>query len=65
MILHLLRYQGLVVDDYGFAIDASNMGHPRLSLIRLKARHGSITKSLSGFIFTINLTAEDYKWQKT
>ena len=33
MIPHLLRYQGLAVDDYGFAIDASNLGHPRLSLI--------------------------------
>ena len=29
---HLLRYQGLAVGDYGFALDASNMGHPRLSL---------------------------------
>jgi len=25
---HLLRYQGLAVDDYGFALDASNLGHP-------------------------------------
>ena len=33
MIPHLLRYQGLAVDDYGFALDASNLGHPRLSLI--------------------------------
>jgi len=32
-IPHLLRYQELAVDDYGFALDASNLGHPRLSLI--------------------------------
>ena len=25
-------YRGLAVDDYGFALDASNLGHPRLSL---------------------------------
>jgi len=30
---HLLRYQGLAVNDYDFALDASNLGHPRLSLI--------------------------------
>ena len=29
MAPHLLRYQGLAVDDYGFALDASNLGHPR------------------------------------
>jgi hypothetical protein len=28
----LLRYQGLAVDDYGFTLDALNLGHPRLSL---------------------------------
>jgi hypothetical protein len=28
---HLLRYQGLVVDDYDFALDALDLGHPRLS----------------------------------
>ena len=33
MTPHLLRYQGLAVDDYGFALDASNLGHPRLSII--------------------------------
>jgi hypothetical protein len=33
MISDLLAYQGLAVDDYGFALDASNMRHPRLSLI--------------------------------
>jgi hypothetical protein len=33
MIPHLLHYQGLAVNDYGFALDASNMGHPQLSLI--------------------------------
>ena len=33
MIPHLLRYQGLAVDDYGVAIDALNLGHPRLSII--------------------------------
>ena len=32
MIPHLLRYQGLAVDDYGFELYASNLGHPRLSL---------------------------------
>jgi len=34
MIRHVLRYQGLAVDDYDFAFDASNIGHPRLSLIQ-------------------------------
>ena len=29
MTPHLLRYQGLAVDDYGFALDASNLEHPR------------------------------------
>jgi hypothetical protein len=41
MIPHLFRYQGFAVDDgglsrvikRGFALDASNLGHPRLSLI--------------------------------
>jgi len=33
MTSHLLRYKGLAVDDYGFVLDASNLGHPRLSLI--------------------------------
>jgi hypothetical protein len=33
MTLHLLRYQRLAVEDYGFAFDASNLEHPRLSLI--------------------------------
>jgi len=33
MILHLFRYQGLAVDDYGFVLDALNLGNPRLSLI--------------------------------
>ncbi|PQP35345.1 hypothetical protein C6A37_02945 [Desulfobacteraceae bacterium SEEP-SAG9] len=33
MIPHLLCYQGLAVDDDGFALDALNLGHPRLSLI--------------------------------
>ena len=33
MISHLFCYQGLAVDDYGFALDAADMGHPRLSLI--------------------------------
>jgi len=32
MIPHLLRYQGLAVNDYGVALDASNLGHPRLSI---------------------------------
>jgi hypothetical protein len=31
-IPHLPRYQGLAVDDYGFALDALNLGHPRLSI---------------------------------
>ena len=26
MTPYLLRYQGLAVDDYGFALDASNLG---------------------------------------
>jgi len=26
MMLHLLRYQGLAVDDYGVALDALNLG---------------------------------------
>jgi len=29
---HLHRYQGLAVDDYGIALDASDLGHPKLSL---------------------------------
>ena len=33
MIRHLLRYQGLAVDDYDFVLDASNLGHLRFSLI--------------------------------
>ena len=33
MIAHLLRYQGLEVDDYDFALEASNLDYPRLSLI--------------------------------
>jgi len=32
MISHILCYQGLAVDDYGFTLDALNLGHPRLSL---------------------------------
>jgi hypothetical protein len=32
MTSHFLCYQGLAVDDYGFALDAADMGHPRLSL---------------------------------
>jgi len=44
MIPHLLRYQGLAVDDYGFILDAPgrlallgwraslDLGHPKLSL---------------------------------
>ena len=31
---HLLRYQGLVVDDYGVALGALNPGYPQLSLIQ-------------------------------
>lgn len=33
MIPHLPCYQGLAADDYGFANDAADMGHPRFSLI--------------------------------
>ena len=33
MIPHLLCYQGLAVDYYGFALDAEDLGHLRLSLI--------------------------------
>ena len=29
MTPHLLCYQWLAVEDYGFALDAVNMGHPR------------------------------------
>jgi hypothetical protein len=36
MIPYFLCYQGLAVDDYGFALDASDLGHPRLSLIKGK-----------------------------
>ena len=30
IITHLQRYQGLAVDDYGFVLDALDLGHPRL-----------------------------------
>jgi hypothetical protein len=30
MILHLLRYQGLAVKYYSFALGALDLGHPRL-----------------------------------
>jgi len=33
MIPHLFCYQGLAVDDYSFALDALDLGHPRLSII--------------------------------
>jgi|GEM_PF-1293093 len=29
---HLLCYQGLAVDDYDFTLDASELGHPQLSI---------------------------------
>ena len=32
MIPHLLRYQRFAVDDYGFTLEALNLGHHRLSL---------------------------------
>jgi hypothetical protein len=32
MIHHLLCYQGLAVVNYGFALDAADLAHPRLSL---------------------------------
>ena len=32
IIPYILCYQGLAVDDYGFALDAADMGHPRPSL---------------------------------
>jgi hypothetical protein len=32
MIPHLLRYHGLAVEDYSFALSASDLGHPKLSL---------------------------------
>ncbi len=32
MTPHLLRYPGLAVDDYGVALDALKLGHPKLSL---------------------------------
>jgi hypothetical protein len=28
---HLLRYQGLAVDDYGFVLDALDLGHPKFA----------------------------------
>ena len=31
MIPYLLRYQGLAVDDYGFALDVSNIWYSQLS----------------------------------
>jgi hypothetical protein len=33
MIRHLLCCQGLAVANYGFALDAADLTHPRLSLI--------------------------------
>jgi hypothetical protein len=33
MTPHLLCYQRLAVNDYGLAPDASDLGHPQLSLI--------------------------------
>ena len=33
MIPHLPRYQGLAVDEYSFALSASDLRHPKLSLI--------------------------------
>jgi len=33
MTPHLLRYQGLAVDDYSYGLDALDLGYPRLSLI--------------------------------
>ncbi len=32
IIPHVLCYQWITVDDYGFTLDASDMGHPRFSL---------------------------------
>jgi hypothetical protein len=32
MIPHLQRCQGLAVGDYGFTLDALDLGHPQLSL---------------------------------
>jgi len=32
IIHHLSCYQGLAVDNYGFALDASDMGHFQLSI---------------------------------
>ena len=36
IIPYLPCYQGLAVDDYGFPLDAADMGHSRLSLNRGK-----------------------------
>ena len=33
MTPHILCYQGLAVDDYDFALDASNLRYPQLSII--------------------------------
>jgi len=32
MTPHLLRYQGIAVDDYGFVLSALDLGYPRLAL---------------------------------
>ena len=32
MIPHLRRCQGFAVEDYGFTLDALDLGHPQLSL---------------------------------
>jgi hypothetical protein len=36
MISHLLRYQGLAVDDYGFVLDALDLGHPKFAQLGYK-----------------------------
>jgi hypothetical protein len=53
MIPHLLCYQGLAVDDYGFALDISNLRNPRLSLIRVqpKIKCGSMSPRLANHLF--------------
>jgi len=53
MTPHLLRYQGLAVDDYGFALDASNLGHPRLSFIQVIIRLVKIFLSDSNLLHSL------------
>jgi hypothetical protein len=46
MIPHLLRYQGLAVDDYGFVLDALDWGILNFRSIRVLIRKSLITHVL-------------------